>query len=110
MPINGEKRGRTVKVGLGIILAATIVLVVTNPGASGDAKYKAWLEKKHGIYCTYDPIQMVSCVQAEEELDWRSRAVTNAGLYTTYKEHYRKQDGESVNIHAFGILNVYFNK
>ncbi|WP_133297879.1 hypothetical protein [Paenibacillus paeoniae] len=101
---------RKVKLGLGITLALIIVLVVTNPGAGGDAKYMSWLEKEHGIFCTYDPFQLVSCVQAEEELDWRSRAVKNTGLYTIYKDHYRKQDGKFVNIHAFGMLNMYFNR
>jgi len=110
MPIHGEKRGKKVKVVLGVILAAVIVLVVTNPGVDGDARYTAWLEKKHGIYCKNDPIQMISCVQAEVELDWRSRSVKDTGLYTIYKEHYRKQGGGSVNIHAFGILNMYFNR
>ncbi|RJE90935.1 hypothetical protein D3P07_02305 [Paenibacillus sp. 1011MAR3C5] len=113
MRIHKREMHRKVKVTIGILLVTVIILFITNPGFPDDSKYAVWLEKEHGIFCAHDPVQLVSCVQVaetNEEIDWRSRGVKNTGLYTIYRDHYKNLDGESVNIHAVGILNMFFNK
>jgi len=103
---------RKLKLTMGFILLALIILGFTNPG-NADPRFTTWLEREHGIYCTYDG-HMRSCKQiidnSEKIINSTSGKTTNTGFYTEFTRRIKFEDGESIEIRALGILTMFFNK
>lgn len=87
------------------IIVIIIFLFLTNPSES---KYASWLENNYKISCTNDG-HVLNCKQAKEIIEWKSRYVTNYGIFSIYKDYY-EDNGEKIEIEAIGILNTFYNK
>ncbi|REK76024.1 hypothetical protein DX130_02870 [Paenibacillus paeoniae] len=97
---------------MGITMITFIILGYTNPGFD-DIRFAKWLEKEHGIYCTYDG-NLRACKQiidnTEKNIRNNSGGRTNTGLYTEYRRNVTFETGERTEIRALGLLNMIFNK
>ncbi|MFF2886967.1 hypothetical protein [Paenibacillus sp. NPDC057967] len=103
---------RKVKLTFGVIMVAFIILGITNPG-NADPRFTSWLEREHGIYCTYDG-NLRACKQiidnTEKIITNKSGKTTNTGFYTEYRRNITFEDGEKTEIRALGILTMFFNQ
>ncbi|RJE90933.1 hypothetical protein D3P07_02295 [Paenibacillus sp. 1011MAR3C5] len=102
---------RKVKLTFGFILLTLIILVFTNPGFD-DVRFAKWLEREHGIYCTYDG-SLRACKQIidskEKIITKNSGHTRNTGFYTEFTRRITFEDGESIEIRALGIVTSFFN-
>ncbi|MCM3173033.1 hypothetical protein [Paenibacillus sp. MER 99-2] len=103
-----NKKGRNVIL---VVLFAILILVFTNPN---EADYDQWLAEEHGIRYTSSPEMgreyVMSKNGVDQKIENRRGTIQHAGIYTIYDKHYTDAEGNDINIKAFGILKMLFDR
>ncbi|MDQ0170654.1 hypothetical protein [Paenibacillus tundrae] len=103
-----NKKGRNV---IFVVLFVILILVFTNPN---EADYEQWLAEEHGIHYTSSPGMgreyVMSTNGVDQKIEYRGDHIQHAGIYTFYEKHYTDAEGSDINIKAFGILKMLFNR
>ncbi|KQY84058.1 hypothetical protein ASD24_09700 [Paenibacillus sp. Root52] len=102
------KKGRNIIL---VVLFAILILVFTNPN---EADYEQWLAEEHGIHYTSSPEMgreyVMSTNGVDQKIEYRGGHIQHAGIYTFYDNRYTDADGNDINIKAFGILKMLFDR
>ncbi|MNC26909.1 hypothetical protein D3C75_750610 [compost metagenome] len=102
------KKGRNVIL---VVIFVILILVFTNPN---EADYDQWLAEEYGIHYTNSPEMdreyVMSSNGVDQKIEYREGHIQHAGIYTFYDKHYTDADGNDINIKAFGILKMLFNR
>jgi len=100
--MNRNKNLKAIIFGVIILL---IIMITTTPSHE---RFDKWVLQKHEISCEFDAYLGSICYKNEELIDFRSSHFRGAGLFASYEQNYRYENGERETFRTFGILGMLF--